>query len=30
MTHHLPQIHALADVIMTGDNAVLAMDTDWL
>jgi len=30
MTHHLPQVHALADVIMTGDNAVLAMDTDWL
>ena len=30
MTHHLPQVHALADVIMTGDDAVLAMDPDWL
>ena len=30
MTHHLPQVHALADVIMTGDNAVLAMDANWL
>ena len=30
MTHHLPQVQALADVIMTGDDAVLAMDPDWL
>ena len=30
MKHHLPQVHALADMIMTGDNAVLAMDADWL
>ena len=30
MTHHLPQVHALAEVIITGDNAVLAMDADWL
>ena len=30
MTHHLPQVHALAATIMTGDDAVLAMDADWL
>ena len=30
MTHHLPQVQALADVIMTGDDAVLAMNPDWL
>ena len=30
MTHHLPQVQALADVIMTGDDAVLAIDPDWL
>lgn len=30
MTHHLPQVHALADVIMTGDEGILAMDTKWL
>ena len=30
MTHNLPQVHALAEVIINGDNAVLAMDADWL
>jgi hypothetical protein len=30
MTHHLPQVHALAAIIMTGDDAVLGMDTEWL
>ncbi len=30
MTHHLPQVHALAVMIMTGDDAVLGMDVEWL
>ena len=30
MTHHLPQVQALAAIIMTGDNAVLSMDAEWL
>jgi len=30
MTHHLPEVHALAAVIKTGDDAVLRMDTEWL
>jgi len=30
MTHHLPQVQALAAIIMTGDDAVLGMDAEWL
>jgi alkylation response protein AidB-like acyl-CoA dehydrogenase len=30
MTHHLPQVQALAAIIMTGDSAVLGMDAEWL
>ena len=30
MTHHLPQVHALAVMIMTGEDAVLGMDVEWL
>jgi alkylation response protein AidB-like acyl-CoA dehydrogenase len=30
MTHHLPQVQALATIIQTGDDAVLGMHADWL
>ena len=30
MTHHLPQVQALATIIQTGDDAVLGMNADWL
>ena len=30
MTHHLPQVHALATMIMTGDDAILGMQAEWL